>query len=116
VTHPNEQSFDLKEATRIQMAHRPIQWRFRHVLGHQDDHKSSDELDRHETLNCKMDTNAKAFREYLHTNQLPRCDGAIDGEPWPLRIHGEKICSNLANAIRQACLIPPALAYWSQKG
>jgi hypothetical protein len=117
VTHPNEQCFDLKEATRHQMAMCPVKWRFRHVRGHQDAKKASHLLDRYETLNCEMDANAKAFREQLHAVSHPsNRDWLVSGESWSLWIADSKICSDVPLAIRKACSIPPAKAYWLKKG
>jgi hypothetical protein len=113
LTHPGEQCYDLKEATRFQLSRSPLQWRFHHVRGHQDSRKPVSSLDRYERLNCEMDSRAKAYRSSLMNSPSV---WLVEGEPWPVWVGDKKISSDLPKVLQTACSGPPALAYWQGKG
>ncbi len=57
---------DLLQAIHLLWACSPIQWKFRHVRGHQDDHMAISELDGWATLNVETDATAKK-NIYIHS-------------------------------------------------
>ena len=61
------QHFDLLSATRAPLQASPIQWKFRHVKGHQDEDPEA-VLDHWAFLNIQMDNLAKSYwQEQLHS-------------------------------------------------
>ncbi len=61
ILHPNEPSYDLLGAIKHYWANSPLQWKIKHVEGHQDDYAEVDQIDRWGKLNIEMDRLAKDF-------------------------------------------------------
>jgi hypothetical protein len=111
---PSCQQFDIIAAIRFWKTKSPIQWRNRHILGHQDDIQAEHELDRWAQLNCEMDLKAKAHWQQQRTQ--PHVPLGIHGEPWQLELGGEKVCRNFRSSIVHHIFGPQAQAYWQGKG
>jgi hypothetical protein len=63
---PSQPHHDLIHEIRIRISSSPIEWKFRHVRGHQDKHVSFHLLDMWEQLNVEMDGLAKSFWNEHH--------------------------------------------------
>jgi hypothetical protein len=109
---PNLPQYDLILATRNIIRKTTWEWSWVHVKGHQDDLTPLGQLDIFGQLNVKMDAKAKEHwtRTVGTTNQ-----SRLLGEPWPLYVGGIKVTSNLRDRVREGCLSPNALKYWSNK-
>jgi hypothetical protein len=83
-----EPSYDLLAAIRHQWLYSKIQWKIRHVAGHQDDDVPIEQLDRWGKLNVEMDARAKAFLNIA--KQKPR-HHLIKSAPWSLWYHDKKL-------------------------
>jgi hypothetical protein len=106
--------YDLRSAIRKQLEQSTIQWKGRHVAGHQDDDDGIEELDRWATLNIEMDSLAKIFWNDMCENQAENI--TIAGEYWPVYIEGEKIASKLDERIRDHVLGQAQCDRWERKG
>jgi hypothetical protein len=114
-TLATEQHFDIIEATIAAMNRSPVQWKLRHIRGHQDEKRDSSESDRYERLNCEMDREAKAHWEEMSGELRPR-QWSVTGEPWQIWIGDRKICRNLVYELRQNAALQATLNYWDRKG
>jgi Reverse transcriptase (RNA-dependent DNA polymerase) len=108
----DEPSYDLLAAIRHQWLYSSVQWKIRHVKGHQDDERAPTELDRWERLNVEMDGRAKAFIQVA--KQRPR-HFLIKSEPWSLWYQGKKIVKDIKETIYEIVHSSEARDYWSQK-
>ncbi len=108
----DDANHDLLQAIRTLWASSPIQWKFRHVKGHQDDHKSASELDRWATLNVEMDTAAK---QHMHIAKRSPRHFLVANEPWSVWCNGQKITSNFTETIYDLVHSDDAKTYWSKK-
>jgi hypothetical protein len=111
-TNPNEPQFDLITAIRQLRQESNSQWSWKHILGHQDEKRPVHELDQWSRWNIEMDTAAKVH--WARTNGSPMLR-PLYGEPWPTKVNGRKVVSDMRKAIRQACNVPPALEHWRKK-
>jgi hypothetical protein len=103
--NPNIPQFDLILAIRKVIEHTEWQWKWVHVKGHQDDIKTSDQLDNWSRWNIDMDLQAKTFWALSNKRYI---NPAIMGEPWRTEIGNRKITSNLRETLREACTVPRA--------
>jgi hypothetical protein len=110
--NPNIPQFDLILAIRKVIEHTEWQWKWVHVKGHQDDIKTSDQLDNWSRWNIDMDLQAKTFWALSNKRYI---NPAIMGEPWRTEIGNRKITSNLRETLREACTVPRASTYWEGK-
>jgi hypothetical protein len=105
--------YDLRSAIRKLLEKSPIQWKWRHVAGHQDD-DGIEELDRWAALNIEMDSLAKVY--WSDMCNTPTVNTSIADEYWPVRIEAEKISSNLDERIRDHILGKAQCDRWERKG
>jgi len=91
VIRPNTPQFDLLEATRAVMTECSIDWKHRHVKGHQDNLYGP--LERWATLNVLCDLGAK--ERWAQIADAPPVQWRIHKEePWPLWIGDQKSAYN----------------------
>ena len=95
IIRPNGAQYDIIAATQAKIKRTNIQWKMRHVMGHQDDTQGCTVMDRWETLNCMMDERAKQHWQH-HSTRTTRVQEAVDGEPWAVWTGSSKICGRLA--------------------
>ena len=117
----SQMHFDIISACKKLMRQTPIEWKTRHVLGHQREKGGFEgspligPLDRWAKLNDDMDEAAKMHR-LQHadraTNPMPQF---LYGEISPICINGIKLCCRVQAAIREQVNSPPLLAYWRRK-
>ena len=72
------------------MARSPINWKQRHVQGHQDDHKNYDQLDTWGKANCRAHNLAAKFMA-SHPGYINKSFEADDG--WTVKINGDNVVS-----------------------
>jgi hypothetical protein len=113
IINADEPSYDLLAAIQHYWKFSPISWKIRHVKGHQDDHKSIDQLDRWSRLNVEMDQLAKG---YISTAKNAPRHFAVHSEPWSLWVHDKKISSELSNTIYEIVHVKSVRDYWISKG
>jgi hypothetical protein len=111
-SNPNEPQFDLITAIRQTRHASSSTWQWRHIKGHQDDVCPLQELDQWSLWNIEMD---KAAKRYWECSKGRSISQPLFGEPWPTVINGKKLVSNMRQALREACTIPPALKHWNTK-
>jgi hypothetical protein len=88
---PNQPHYDLIHAIRQKIASSPVQWKSRHVRGHQDKHIPFHLLDKWSQLNVEMDSVAKAYWNEMHTTTKPFYPSNESG--WSLWIGERKLSS-----------------------
>jgi hypothetical protein len=89
-----------------------IEWRVRHVKGHQDDFKTQDDIDRWGRLNIEIDILAKSHINYAKT--CPR-NFALSHEPWSLWMNGDKVKKNIDQTLYELVHAPIAKNFWTFK-
>jgi hypothetical protein len=114
VPTPADPHYDLIVACHNIRDRCPIQWRFRHVKGHQDDNPNA-ELDEWAKLNIDMDLRAKTFW-YSRSSQSRPIQYAIHAEPWSVWINGRKLCTDLHAQVVDHIHGTAALHWWEDKG
>lgn len=82
------------------------------MKGHQNDHKTYEQLDVLGQMNVRMDAKVK---EYWSATVGETASRELLGEPWPLFIQGKKVSSSLRDQLREGCLANRALDYWKKK-
>jgi hypothetical protein len=92
----DDSNYDLLGAIQHQWKASPVQWRLRHVKGHQDAHSSLEILDHWGKLYVETDQLAKAFLPIAM--QHPRLC-LIKDEPWSIWIGDKKISKDLSSTI-----------------
>ena len=100
---------DLISAIRKKVRDSPIQWKFRHVRGHQDDY--AQQLDRWELLNVEMDTLAKEYWHRATTNSW-KASQSIAGEPWSVWRGKAKFVAPIRQEVYSHIHSPQIHAYW----
>jgi hypothetical protein len=103
---------DLLQAIRSLWACSSIQWKFRHVRGHQDDHVAACELDRWAILNIEMDAYAKQHMQIARSS--PR-HFKVAYEPWSIWYQGKKITSDFSNTVYDLVHSAEVKEYWCRK-
>ena len=99
---------DLIAASRTLLRASPVQWKFHHVYGHQDDFVGP--LDRWATLNVAMDGLAKAH--WAHSVGTVSSSFQIHAEPWSVWINNEKLVTPLREKIYDFIHGPAVDEYW----
>ena len=99
---------DIIEASRKLIRGSSLQWKFRHVYGHQDDFVGP--LDRWATLNVEMDLAAK--EHWARSIGGGRPASVIFGEPWSVWCKGEKMVTPLRSKLYEVIHGPALDAYW----
>jgi hypothetical protein len=89
----------------------PLEWRFRHVEGHQDDFNLGENLNRWGQLNVEVDQWAKAY--WATAAVLDRCY-EVPQEPWSLRHAGKKL-SHFSSSVYNIVHGKVAFQYWTKK-
>jgi len=103
---------DLLQAIRFLWASSPLQWKFRHVRGHQDDHVAASDLDRWAKLNIEMDATAK--QHMTIARRSPR-HFMVGSEPWSIWHQGKKITADFSNTVYDLVHSDEAKEYWRRK-
>ena len=83
--------FDLVKCIRTLSKELPIQIKWKWVEGHQDDHKSWNELDEWARLNVRMDSLAKAYWQFCAELAIQPYSGRIYGEHVSVRWNKRKL-------------------------
>jgi hypothetical protein len=100
-------------ATRAAIKASPILWKFRHVIGYQDDiHEVN--LDRCALLNFEMDSLAK-MHWLENSGQRQPLNSTITGEYWPVFINGRKLHSNLRNTLYEEIYWNKMAKHWEKR-
>ena len=107
-----DSNHDLLQAIRYLCASSPLQWKFCHVRGHQDDHADARDLDRWAKLNIEMDANAKQHMSIARRS--PR-HFMVASEPWSIWYQGQKITLDLSNTVYDLVHSNEMKEYWSRK-
>jgi hypothetical protein len=107
-----DSNYDMLFAIRSLWALSPIKWKFRHIMGHQDDHVALDKLDRWAKLNIEMDKRAK---QHIHIAQRSPRHYMIYAEPWSVWSHGKKIVTDFSDTIYDIVHSNEAKSYWAKK-
>lgn len=88
----------------------PIQVKFCHVDGHQDDIKHFEDLELESQLNVKMDEMAKHHVTHIisqkEAGNSQVCSSDVAGEGWQCWVDGEKQTSDPAHAVRKSQVYP----------
>jgi hypothetical protein len=106
---PNVPHFDLIASCRDLLRKSPIQWKFKHVYGHQ----NTDTTDTFEQLNQAMDSACKAHWEL--TNKDEPNDQIISPHEWGVWCENRKVTSDLNRTIMQWCGEQYATEYWAKR-
>jgi hypothetical protein len=91
-----------------------IQWTYKHVKGHQDDHPELI-LTPTEAVNVEMDLKAKQHWNQTHAVSADDRIHAFEGQPWSLSLGGHKVVSNLSATCSDWCQRPRIQSYWIEK-
>ena len=119
-THPpnsGDSCFDLIRTIRHHLVQSPLEWKHRHVKGHQDDFKGHTELDYWAQANVEADSLAKAYwrRKYTYNRARPR-PKRMPGEGWRLYIGNRIITQDVADEIYHHSYKHRMEGYWKGKG
>lgn len=117
--------FDLITAIDNKLKKSSLNWRWRHVKGHQDDNIGP--LDRWATMNVEMDCLAKRRRRKEESMLAKDPQLLVQDEGWSLFVKEtfgtdrdspgiQKISTKLPEQIRQVCRGRPVLKYWESHG
>ncbi len=110
---PTRPQFDYLQVIRKNFTASPLNWKGRHVSGHQDKWKSHDELDWWEQTNVCMDLRAKSKMLRPSLSPSHRISGQ---EGWSLWLHDHKYTSFDMNWIYTRACEGRVKAYWLRKG
>ena len=113
----SQKQFDLLSAIRGIIHAVKIQFRHRHVRGHQDSRRSQASLTWWELRNIECDARAQSYRRRLvRSGRVCARHPRFFSEPCALFIDDEK-CSRLdPQLIMELFTLPPLLDYWSRRG
>jgi hypothetical protein len=114
--------FDIIKAIKSIIKHSPLTWKFRHILGHQDDDLEFTNLDRWAQLNVLVDTIAKRKittdmrlrrRQYAHNFHLPyeKCSVTWNDR----RTRPTKICSELKKTLTKLIHTNSIRKHWMKR-
>jgi hypothetical protein len=112
VISTSKPSYDVLAYIQFLWKNSPVQWKIRHVSGHQDDRSNICDIDRWGQLNIEMDRQAKQHIAYARTK--PR-HFSLAMEPWSLWFDGNKIITDIENKIYERVHAPEAQAYWTKR-
>jgi hypothetical protein len=105
-------NYDLIAAIRYQRKHSHLQWKVRHVKGHQDETQDFRLLDRWIQLNMIVDRMAK---DHLSSAAGQSRLQSVAHEPWSLWVAGNKVTKNLLSTLYEWVHSPLAKEYWRAK-
>ena len=109
-------SYDLLFQIRKELKNSPVQWKFKHVKGHQDDHKNEEELDEWAVANILADKMAKReMKKYLKDGCPYIKPLKIEGNVWQLQIDDKTVVKNIMSEVRKHQWDRPLKQYWSKK-
>ena len=104
--------FDLISAIRSMTKSSPLQWKYRHVAGHQDDFAGP--LDRWAQLNVEMDALAKGYWAHATSHNLAPVQ-AVAEEPWSVWRGSRKFISPIRREVYRHIHSPQIHAYWQSR-
>ena len=109
--------FDYSSSLRYCLKQRPIKWSFRHVKGHQDDHKNYTILDKWGQLNVDADRLAKnCLHLAIQEHHWSPANISLPGEIGPISIFTEqnpiKVTSKLMHTLWHVIATQKAQKYW----
>ena len=107
-----EPSYDLLIAIRNLWAYSPIQWKIRHVEGHQDDNCPAESLDRWGKLNVEMDLAAKS---YIAVAKQRTRHHLFKEKPWTIWYQNQPVVKNIYSTIYEIVHSEEARSYWAKK-
>ncbi len=110
---PSQPHHDLIHEIRTKIASSPINWKFRHVRGHQDKHVSFHMLDMWGQLNVEMDGVAKSCWNEHHSTTQPFYPLNTSG--WSLWADQRKLSNWDRNQIYNHAHSKDILNHWSQR-
>jgi hypothetical protein len=112
-TKTDGSQFDLLSAKHAALKASPIQWKYRHIQGHQHDFIDV-ELDCWALLNIEMDSLAKMHWLKM-VDQPPPQNCTFTDEYWPTFITGQKIHSHLHNSLYKEIYQAKMVLRWESK-
>lgn len=123
VVKSSRKHFDLIYSIRQAIKHSPLQWQFKHVKGHQDDHIAWENLDRWAQLNVMADASAKALLTRCLNSQVDRTPFQqleIPYQSCSIRWSNQDteahiISSKLVKTLQHNISITPIRQYWEKK-
>ena len=114
ITNPKYPQFDLISAIRQAMRRCPINWKTRHIKGHQDDDLNA-ELDSWAKLNVEMDKKAKEYWNAT-VNETREIQQRVFGEQWSLWSLRGKICVDIGASVIEVRHGKNGRDYWDKAG
>ena len=105
--------YDLVSLIRFHLANSPIQWKWKHIHGHQDKAQKYDDLPPPVQANIDAD---KAAEEEMNLNLTPS-DALLIGQSWQIidEDSGRPLSGNLESTIRHKIYDNPMKEYWTNK-
>jgi hypothetical protein len=110
---PTRPQFDYLQVIRKNFKASSLNWKGRHVSGHQDKWKTHDELDWWEQTNVCMDLRAKSKMSRPSFSPTHRILGQ---EGWSLWLHDQKYTSFDINLVYTRACEEKVSAYWLHQG
>ena len=110
---PSQPHYDLIHEIRLKLASSPIDWKFKHVRGHQDKHVSFHMLDMWGQLNVEMDGLAKSYWNEHHLSTKPFYPMNTSG--WSLWTKERKLSNWDRNQLYNHAQSTAILSHWSER-
>jgi hypothetical protein len=110
---PSQPHYDLIHEIRKKISTSPIEWKYRHVRGHQDKHINVKLLDRWGQLNVEMDGLAKAYWNETYNTVAPFYP--ISSHGWSLWIGDRKLTAWDRNALYNHAQATDIIDHWSER-
>ena len=110
---PSQPHHDLIHEIRARIKASPIEWKFRHVRGHQDKYISVQLLDLWGQLNVEMDGLAKAYWNETYTTAVPFYPPNTSG--WSIWTGDRKLTSWDRNALYNHAQATDVIDHWSDR-
>jgi hypothetical protein len=111
----SQPSHDILQAIRHQLSTSNLQWKSKHVKGHQDDIKDA-ELDEWAIANIDMDTKAKEYcKEIIEAGTGPTIANRMIGEGWRVVLNGANVASKIGATIYDHIYKEECISYWEKK-
>ena len=107
--------YDLIKAIRHELQQSPLEWKWRHIYGHQDTAAEEVVLDQWALLNIEMDTAAKAWLRVLQIRGHHPTSAYIPGEGWNIWSSGHKFTSMSREVFDNKIQKRYSQAYWCQE-
>lgn len=105
--------FSTKYVVPITMKGSALQWRYRHVKGHQNNNLAAD-LDQWTSMNIKMDLVAKEVLHYAMERKT-HLEADIQDEGWTIYLHNKNISSVAKIAFYDHIYQAKATSWWKDK-